>query len=66
VTLGVLVIGGLTILARSAALLAGGFGIPLMALGYCVEYAAWTIGFGAAILVWLRSRRPEMRVPALP
>jgi hypothetical protein len=66
VTLGVLVIGGLTILARSAALLAGGFGIPLMALGYCVEYAAWTIGFGAAILVWLRSRRPELRVPALP
>jgi hypothetical protein len=66
VTLGVLVIGGLTILARSAALLAGGLGIPLMALGYCVEYAAWTIGFGAAILVWLRSRRPEMRVPALP
>ena len=67
VTLGVLVIGGLTILARSAALLGGDlFGIPLAALGYCVEFAAWTIGFGAAILVWLRSRRPELHVPALP
>ena len=67
VLLGVLVIGGLTILARSAALLGGDlFGVPLAAVGYCVEYAAWTIGFGAAILVWLRSRRPEMRVPALP
>ncbi|HEY6361712.1 MAG TPA: polymer-forming cytoskeletal protein [Vicinamibacterales bacterium] len=67
VILGVLVIGGLTILARSAALLGGDlFGFPLAALGLCVEYAAWTIGFGAAILVWLRGRRPELRVPALP
>ena len=67
VALGVVVIGGLTVLARSAALIGGDlFGIPLAALGYVVEYAAWTIGFGAAILVWLRGRRRELHVPALP
>ena len=67
VALGVIVIGGLTVLARSAALLGGGlFGAPLAALGYFVEYVAWTIGFGAAILVWLRGRRRELHVPALP
>ena len=67
VALGVVVIGGLTVLARSAALIGGDlFGIPLAALGYVVEYAAWTIGFGAAILVWLRGRRRDLHVPALP
>jgi hypothetical protein len=67
VALGVLVIGALTVLARSAALIGGGlFGFPLAALGYFVEYVAWTIGFGAAILVWLHRRRPEVHVPALP
>ena len=67
VALGVLVIGALTVLARSAALVGGGLlGFPLAALGYFVEYVAWTIGFGAAILVWLHRRRPEVRVPALP
>ena len=67
VALGVLVIGALTVLARSAALIGGGLvGFPLAALGYFVEYVAWTIGFGAAILVWLHRRRPEVHVPALP
>ena len=67
VALGVIVIAALTVLARSAALVGGGlFGIPLAALGYFVEYVAWTIGFGAAILVWLRRRRSEVHVPALP
>jgi hypothetical protein len=67
VALGVLVIGGVTVLARSAALIGGDlFGFPLAALGFAVEYVAWTIGFGAAILVWLRSRRREVHVPALP
>jgi hypothetical protein len=67
VALGVIVIGGLTVLARSAAVLGGDLlGLPLAALGYFVEYLAWTIGFGAAILVWLRGRRPELHVPALP
>jgi len=67
VALGVLVIAALTVLARSAALVGGGMlGFPLAALGYLVEYAAWTIGFGAAIMVWLRGRRRQMEVPALP
>ncbi len=67
VALGVLVIGGVTVLARSAALIGGSlFGFPLAALGFAVEYVAWTMGFGAAILVWLRSRRREVHVPALP
>jgi hypothetical protein len=67
VALGVIVIGTLTVLARSAALIGGGIvGFPLAALGYFVEYVAWTIGFGAAILVWLHRRRPEVHVPALP
>jgi hypothetical protein len=67
VALGVIVIGTLTVLARSAALIGGGIvGFPLAALGYFVEYVAWTIGFGAAILVWLHRRRPELHVPALP
>jgi hypothetical protein len=67
VALGVIVIGALTVLARSASLIGGGvFGFPLAALGYFVEYVAWTIGFGAAILVWLNRRRPELHIPALP
>jgi hypothetical protein len=67
VALGVIVIGTLTVLARSAALVGGGMlGIPLAALGYFVEYLAWTVGFGAAILVWLRRRRPGVQVPVLP
>jgi hypothetical protein len=67
VVLGVLVIGALTVLARSAALVGGDMlGFPLAAIGYLVEYAAWTIGFGAAILVWLRGRQRRVEVPALP
>jgi hypothetical protein len=67
VALGVLAIGGTALLARSAALIGGDlFGIPLVALGFVLEYAAWTIGFGAAILVWLRGRRGGLHVPALP
>jgi len=67
VALGVVVIGAVTVLARSAALVGGDlFGLPLAALGYFVEYLAWTIGFGAAILVWLHGRRAGLHVPALP
>ena len=57
VALGVAAIGGLTLLAKLAAL-AGGFllGGPLTGLGYLVEYVAWTVGFGAAILYWYESQ----------
>lgn len=57
VALGVVAIAGLTLVARLAAL-AGGFlvGAPLAALGYFVEYVAWTIGLGAIILAWLETQ----------
>ena len=53
VAMGVVAIGGLTLLAKLAAL-GGGFivGGPLTGLGYLVEFVAWTVGFGAAILYW--------------
>jgi hypothetical protein len=52
VALGIVAIGGLTLAAKLAAL-AGGvlLGAPLAALGYIVEYVAWTVGFGATLLV---------------
>jgi hypothetical protein len=62
VPLGVLLIVGITLIARIVAL-AGGFvfGVvvagPLAAVGGLAEYAAWTIGIGAVILTWLRARR---------
>jgi hypothetical protein len=57
VAIGVVSIGALTLLAKLAAL-GGGFliGGPLTGLGYLVEYVAWTIGFGAAILYWYESQ----------
>jgi hypothetical protein len=39
----------------------------LYAVGYLIEYLAWTVGFGAAILAWLHMRRspaaPVMSAP---
>jgi hypothetical protein len=57
VAIGVVAIGALTLLAKLAAL-GGGFvvGAPLAGLGYFVEFMAWTIGFGAAILYWYESQ----------
>ena len=69
VTFGVVALAGLTLLAKLAGLV-GGFllGGPLVAIGYLVEYVAWTVGFGAAILVavdWQRERRVRVN-PATP
>jgi hypothetical protein len=57
VAIGVVAIGALTLVAKVAAL-AGGFllGAPLAALGYVVEYVAWTVGFGATILAWYETQ----------
>lgn len=57
VAIGVVVIGSVTLCAKLAAL-AGGFllGAPLAVLGYFVEYVAWTIGFGGAILAWYETQ----------
>lgn len=58
VLLGVLTIALITVVARSAAVIGGSFfTFPLSAVGYIVEYAAWTLGFGAAILAWWRGRQ---------
>jgi hypothetical protein len=73
VAMGVVAIGGLTLLAKLAAL-GGGFiiGGPLTGLGYLVEFVAWTVGFGAAILYWYESQtrfghhRPATATPGPP
>jgi len=73
VAIGVVAIGGLTLLAKLAAL-GGGFviGAPLAGLGYFVEFVAWTVGFGAAILYWYESQtrfghhRPAPAIPGPP
>lgn len=66
---GVVAIAALTLLARSIALVVGGFlGFPLTAVGFFVEYVAWTLGFGAAILTfpWPRRTPPSMPPPMPP
>jgi len=57
VAIGVVAIAAVTLVARLAAL-AGGFivGAPLAGLGYFLEYVAWTVGFGAAILYWYETQ----------
>lgn len=58
VLLGVVAIALVTLLARAAAVIGGGvLTFPIHVVGYLVEYVAWTLGFGAAILVWLTERR---------
>ena len=61
VATGLIVIAGVTLLGRLFALAVGGFGAPLYVAGYLIEYLAWTVGFGAAILAWLQTRRGRLR-----
>ncbi len=61
VALGVLVVLGITLVAKLSALLGGVvFGVvigsALAVLGFLAEYLAWTIGIGALILTWLNRR----------
>ena len=61
--LGVLAIALVTVIARAAAIVGGGLlAFPLMLVGYAVEYLAWTLGFGAAILAWHRHHRAAKEV----
>jgi hypothetical protein len=63
VLLGVLAIALITIVARAAAVVgAGMFAFPVAFVGYLVEYLAWTLGFGAAILAWHRYYRARKEV----
>jgi hypothetical protein len=65
VLLGVLAIALITLVARAAAIAGGGlFAFPAAFVGYLVEYLAWTLGFGAAILAGHRTWRMR-RVPAV-
>jgi len=63
VLLGVLAIALITIVARATAIIGGGlFAFPLTFVGYVVEYLAWTLGFGAAILAWHHHWRMRRQV----
>jgi hypothetical protein len=65
VVLGVLAIALITLIARAAAIVGGGvFAFPVAFVGYVVEYLAWTLGFGAAILALHRDWRMR-RMPAV-
>jgi hypothetical protein len=65
-TIGVLAIAAVTLIARVLWATTGGFvGMPLLALGYLLEYLAWTVGFGAVILAWF-NRRPAPPPPPTP
>lgn len=65
VLLGVLAIALITLVARATAIVGGGlFAFPVAFVGYLVEYLAWTLGFGAAILAWHRDWRMR-RMPAV-
>ena len=67
VAVGLVVIAGLTLAGRLFSLAVGGFGAPLYVVGYLIEYLAWTVGFGAAILAWLHMRRgPSAPVVTTP
>jgi hypothetical protein len=66
VAAGVVVIAALTLLGKLFSLAAGFLGLPLSLVGYLVEYLAWTIGFGAAILAWLNLRRRPASHPIAP
>ena len=65
VATGLIVIAGLTLIGRLFALAVGGFGAPLYVVGYLIEYLAWTVGFGAAILAWINLRRRPAS-PSMP
>lgn len=58
---GMLMVLALILIARVVGLVGGGVGLvtlPLLALGFGIEYAAWTVGLGAAALVRFRSASP--------
>ena len=72
---GVTAIQGVSLLGRLVGLpggVLGFFGFTLIALGFCIKYAAWTLGLGAMTLVALGRdwRRPAAAsvepAPALP
>ena len=67
VAAGIVVIAAVTLVAKLVSM-AGGFlvGMPFTFVGYLVEYLAWTVGFGAAILAWFNLRRRPASHPIAP
>ncbi len=66
--LGVLLILGPVLLGRLISFGGGALSLvatPLSAVGFLAEYAAWTIGFGAAVFLAF-GNRPRMVPPPLP
>ncbi len=71
---GVLVIQGVTLLARALAMIGGPMelvALGFLALGFLVRYVAWTIGLGAVMLAtlgrdWRRSPASAIDGPELP
>ena len=60
VALGILVIAAVTVVARLVGILTGGalfIGGFVAAIGFLLEYVAWTMGLGAIVLSWLSTRR---------
>ena len=53
---GVVTIGAVTLIAKLGALVGGFLLAPLAAIGYVLEYIAWTVGFGAALLYWYETQ----------
>jgi hypothetical protein len=67
VATGIVAIGGLTLMARLAAVVVGSWlGAPLTALGFIVEYAAWTVGFGSAVIALYEMQTGFRSHPAVP
>ncbi len=64
---GVVITACLTLVGRLAGLAGGTFlATPLTAIGFIVEYLAWTLGLGAILLVWFGSRQRIPQPPVSP
>lgn len=64
VAAGTVVIAAVTLFAKLVSMVGGFFvGIPFTFVGYVIEYLAWTMGFGAAILAWFNLRNKSTSPP---
>jgi hypothetical protein len=64
VAVGTVVIAAVTLFAKLVSMVGGFFvGIPFTFVGYVIEYLAWTMGFGAAILAWFNLRNKSTSPP---
>ena len=64
VAAGTVVIAAVTLFAKLVSMVGGFFvGMPFTFVGYVIEYLAWTMGFGAAILAWFNLRNKSTSPP---